>query len=294
VHTALSEMVHETFGWWSNVTPMTHFALDGDLPMCRYLHHVRGAATTAPADEHLGNPDVGVSLYPTLVAAWTCRWDVVKWLYQHGAKHEILGESALSACFHVPPRGGELKKGAIDLAKWLLSEGLLEDDEGETCQTKLYRFIFEMQRQNSMWEVGGAHRALLELLEELLEPNDAFDTFLLGTVQNPPFSLVALQTMCASKLGSARAASVLVDEAVSNGKGRVVWDLLLADVGRTISANACLAPFGGVLEKIGNFVGIIKSKARIKRLRDARHMVTNLTEEDLRSIRPLRHPQQAL
>ena len=92
VHTARSDMQISSTApsGWYNITPMTHFAFHGDLPMCRYLYHVRGAVTTTAAQEHRAEPDRPVNYYPIYVAAYEYNFDIVKWLYQHGAKSELL------------------------------------------------------------------------------------------------------------------------------------------------------------------------------------------------------------
>ena len=83
------------------------------------------------------------------------------------------------------------------------------------------------------------------------------------------------------RIKSDEAASILVDEAVSNGKGRIVWDQLMADA-VTTSFNSCLASFPGVLEKIGDYVGIIKSKTKMKRVVDAKALAQSVTVDELR------------
>ena len=75
---------------------------------------------------------------------------------------------------------------------------------------------------------------------------------------------------------------MLVNEAVSSGKGREIWDQIMEDSGRTSSFNACLAPFPGVLEKIGDYVGIIKNKTKLKRVVDAKAIAQRVAVEVLR------------
>ena len=52
---------------------MAHFANFGDLPMCRYLYHVRGASTMAPEEEHWtqrsDNPNMHDMFYIPMWAA---------------------------------------------------------------------------------------------------------------------------------------------------------------------------------------------------------------------------------
>lgn len=77
---------------------------------------------------------------------------------------------------------------------------------------------------------------------------------------------------------------MLVNEAVSSGKGREIWDQIMADTGRPVSTNACLASFPGILEKIGDYVGIIKNKTELKRAADAKSIAESVSVEEL--LRP--------
>ena len=69
---------------WRDITPMAHFAFHGDLPMCRYLHHVRGASTTKAAQEHrtseMGRNDTAPFWKPLYGAIYMKKYDVAKWL----------------------------------------------------------------------------------------------------------------------------------------------------------------------------------------------------------------------
>ena len=84
------------------------------------------------------------------------------------------------------------------------------------------------------------------------------------------------------KIGSVEAASMLVDDAVSSGRAREIWDQIMVDTGRPVSTNACLASFPGVLEKIGDYVGIIKNKTKLKRVVDAKAIAQRVAVEVLR------------
>ena len=106
-------------------------------------------------------------------------------------------------------------------------------------------------------------------LTKKLQANHAFHTFLLGTLPNPSYSVSNLKRILSVRIGCAEAASLLVDETVSNGKGRSAWNQLMTATGRTTSANACLTPLKGVLEKISDYVGIVRSKASVARIQDA-------------------------
>ena len=266
---------------------MTYFAREGDLPMCRYLYHVREAVTTTVAEEHRTELDKPVVWYPLISAAYEYKFDTFKWLYQHGAKSEILEvrerESAISTCFHASEKFS-LNEGAVGLAKWLVLEGVLEEgSDAKPAARTLHQLLHELQNENQMWELEDMPTIFLGWMKDILDPNVLFQTFLLGTLPDPQYSVGAMKKMLGKRIGTV-GASMLVDEAVANGKSRDIWDCLLVDIGRTASANACLSSFDGVLEKIGDYVGVIKSK-KLKRVADAEAIVQNVAIEDLMDVR---------
>ena len=264
VHTARSDLeAPQEMGMWYNITPMTHFAYYGDLPMCRYLYHVRGAVTTKAADEHRTELDDFVPWYPIFSAAHEYHFDIAKWLYQNGAKSEVLEvverASALSTGFYKSGMSPS-REGAVDFAKWLILEGVLEEgNDAKPDARRLCHFLYELRYENPLWNLFDMPGIFLSWMDELLQPHDLFHIFLLGTVQNPQYSIAEMKQLLGEKIGSVGAASMLVDDAVSSGRSREIWDQIMADTGRPTSFNACLASFSGVLEKIGDYVGIIKS-----------------------------------
>ena len=288
VHTARSDLQISSTSpaGWYNITPMTHFAFHGDLPMCRYLHHVRGAVTTTAAYEYRTRPEEPVAWYPIYVAAYEYKFDTVKWLYQHGAKSEILkvdtGESsAISTCFFAT-KSSALKEGAVDLAKWLVLEGFLEGgSDAKPDAHRLHQFLHELQYENQLWKLEDTPRLFIDWMDDLLQPNALFDNFLLGTVRDPQYSVSEMKRLLGKKIRSAEAASMIVDDIVLSGRAREIWDQLMADAGRTTSSNSCLASFPGALEKIGDYVGIIKSKTKLKRVADAKAAVQSVAVERL-------------
>ena len=162
VHTARSNLElpsAELYGNnWFNITPMAYFACNGDLSMCRYLHHVRGAVTTKAAQEHRTRPDEPVIWYPIYAAAYESQFDTVKWLYQNGSKSEILkvdkgGSSAISTGFYAQKGRAPLRKGAVDFAKWLILEGVLEGGGVAANSRRLCHFLYELQHENTFWEL---------------------------------------------------------------------------------------------------------------------------------------------
>jgi len=256
---------------------MVFFSFYGDLPMCRYLFHVRGAVTTTAAREHRSEPDDEVELFPIYTAAVRLKFDVVKWLYKNGAKDEIFnvggdGCNAISSIF----RRLDRNEDRIAVANWLVMEGMLEGRAGNTELGKFVGFMDAMRRiPTRLKEWEEVHDEFLGWMEKLLAPSNAFHTFLLGTVRTPQYSLLAIKQMIAEGIGSAGAASMLVGAANANGTTRDIWDQLMKDNGRPTSNNACLASFPGILEKIGDFVGIMKSKQKIRRIKSALHLTAN-------------------
>ena len=286
VHTARSDLeAPQEMGMWYNITPMTHFAYYGDLPMCRYLYHVRGAVTTKAADEHRTELDDFVPWYPIFSAAHEYHFDIAKWLYQNGAKSEVLEvverASALSTGFYKSGMSPS-REGAVDFAKWLILEGVLEEGSAAAANDRrLHNFLYELQRGNSQWKLEDIPRVFIGWMDELLNPNALFNNFLLGTVRDPQYSASEMKRLLGRRIRSDAAASMIVDDVISNGRALEVWDRQMADAGRATSFNSCLAPFPGVLEKIGDYVGIIKNKTKLKRVIDAKAIAQNVTIEEL-------------
>ena len=54
--------------------------------MCRYLHHVREATTTAAAEEHRTSPGEEVIFSPMYAAVGKSQRKTVEWLFFNGAK----------------------------------------------------------------------------------------------------------------------------------------------------------------------------------------------------------------
>ena len=166
VHTARSDLApNGGLGGCINITPMAHFAHLDDLPMCRYLYHVRGAVTTKAAQEHRTRPDEPVEWYPILSAACRYRYDfdIVKWLYQNGAKSEVLEVSdKISAIskFFFATKDFAVQKMTVDFAKWLILDGVLEEgSDAKPDARRLYHFLYELQYQNYLWQLVGGRYA---------------------------------------------------------------------------------------------------------------------------------------
>jgi len=275
------------FGNETNITPMAFFSFYGDLPMCRYLYHVRGAVTTTAAKEHRSEPDDAVDWFPIFNAAYNDNYEIVQWLYKNGAKSEIFNEGGVeSNAIRTLFERWHRNEDPDDLAKWLVMEGVLDGRTGKTDRGKLGRFMIEMEHNGYAWHnLVDVRYAFRDWMEELIAPNDAFHTFLLGTVRAPQYSIDAMKKKVAEGIGSVEAASMLVGAAMSNGITRDIWEQLMMDVGRPRSSNACLASHPGLLEKIGDFVGIIKSKKKMIRIYSALDLAPSITTTQLSRMR---------
>ena len=108
------------------VKPMGYFAMEGDLPMMRWLYD-NGADT---CDE-----DVAVH-FPMRLAARCGQLEACKWLFDHGAAKDIkrrtreeTGQSPLSISF-----GGKRKNSHVsscrNVSRWLILNGALCQDDG--------------------------------------------------------------------------------------------------------------------------------------------------------------------
>lgn len=116
---------------------MVYFAREGDLPMCRYLYHVRGATTTAPKEEHKTIPHK-VALLPMHPAIIRKQITIVKWLFNHGAKKDArtcnrsISLNPFAWCLSLKPPNHirDPIRRHPDLAKCFILNGALDDDDG--------------------------------------------------------------------------------------------------------------------------------------------------------------------
>ena len=286
VHTARSDFLPEKWsGAFSNVTPMAYFAAMGDLPMCRYLFHVRGASTRAAAKKHLTSTYMGgrVHWYPMYSAVVRNQVEAAKWLFCNGAKDDAVislecnRPTPLILCFQSlkePIWSDERKR--IELAQWFILNGALDASPGEVdkgisvacCGATVRRCIlanwdaedYRVTFQNVKHSFMEVKPILLSFSEDLLMQTDAFHTFLLGTIPAPKYSIDELKLLLIRKLGNEEAASIVLEDVVANGNGRALWDKLQSDIGRPKSSNLCLSAHPGILERIGAYVGFVKSK----------------------------------
>ena len=290
VHTARSDLVGKHWAGWSNITPMVYFARVGDLPMCRYLFHVRGATTTAPKEEHKTKPHK-VALHPMHPAIIRKQIAIVKWLFNHGAKKDArtynrsVSLNPFAWCLSLKPpnhKSGQIRRHP-DLAKWFILNGAMDDDDGNIDVNAIKSTLYYVNFLESQWYGSdGILNLFLDWSDSFIKTNNSFHVFLLGTAGPPKYTPEALRAFCSKKLGNTKAAALLVDGAISNGTHRTVWKELM----RKPADNACLSAFPGVLERIADYVGVTKSKSKMRRIMQFRASFLYLSPEQIKASRP--------
>ena len=263
VHTGRSDLDKPPVvgGSWHNITPMTYFALCGDLPMCRYLHHVRGASTTIVAEENRTNPNADVFWFPMYAAVQKQNYLVAKWLFQEGAVKDLV-------CMHVRGHPSPIKilftqvlateaKEATCLAKWFVTQGAIQF----WMQARVRTFCGNKEIATLGNDVGVHH---LEWSGDLIRSTSAFHLFLLGTLPAPQYSASALENALTEKTGDAEVASLLVQNTLAAGNETTISNRLRRHPGN----NECLGSHPGILKHIGDFVGIIQSKTELDRIKE--------------------------
>ena len=155
------------------ITAMGYFAIDGDLPMMRWLY-VNGADTR----------DVDLPLYfPMWLAILNLRLEVCKWLFAHGAAKDIKrgnqwNESPLSATF------GRAMPSYQNVSRWLILNGALckDDDSGELEVEIMKQDLVSKRYPRLRVE---ERKALLEWATDLHRPRTSFLLFLSGALSCP-------------------------------------------------------------------------------------------------------------
>ena len=267
---------------------MTYFARAGDLPMCRYLYHVRGATTTAAAEEHKTKPNK-LALHPMHQAILRNQITIVKWLFNHGAKEDAanarsyiwkLGKPSINfnpfaSCLsskNASGSGGPTRWWHPDLAKWFILNGALDNSEGNIDVNAIESAQRYLHRRTQWYGPDGLRGFFLDWSESCIKPNVSFHVFLLGTAKPSKYTPEALRALCSKKLGNTKAAALLVDGSIANGTYRTVWKELTKP-----ADNACLEAFPGVLERIADYVGVTKSKSKMRRMMQFRAAVLSLS-----------------
>lgn len=287
-HTARSDL--GIWAGWPNIAPMTHFARADDLPMCRYLHHVCGATTTSPKEEHKTEPLFG-ALHPMHAAIARNQITMVKWLFCHGAKEDarkydgFLGINPFAWC--LSPRtekvsGGQNRRHP-DLAKWFILNGALDDSDENIDANAIKSALCRMKKLEERWYGSdGLLKFFLNWSECFILANDCFHVFLLGTARPPKYTPEALRALCSKKLGNTKAATLLVDGTILNGTYQTVWKELM----RKPADNECLASYPGITECIAEYVGVTKSKSKMRKIMQLRAAILSLSPNQIKASRP--------
>ena len=244
-------MFFEHFDDHGKITPMGYFASNGDLPMMRWLY-VHGADTR----------DEEIPIYfPMYAASRKGNLEACKWLYDHGADNHIKWRT-----YHDrSPLGIIIDETEVsdkrDLSRWLILRGALckDDDSGDLdlgLMRKDLTSIFSGCRQG--------RQGLLEWANGLQQDRETFFVFLMATLSPPEYSPMALRELFMKRLQSERGAQRVLDLLPSD-QLRLIWNDLFAD--RNLSCPpSFLCGLSGVLEKIGDFVGVVRGReARIIR-----------------------------
>lgn len=293
VHTARSDLVPplNPLGCWVNITPMTYFTILGDLPMCRYLYHVRGAATMAPTDdqrteirERITGARPTSFWFPMQAAVARNKISLAKWLFCNGAKSDVRRYNSrttpfvwcLSLC---QEKGSEvLTLRYPDLAKWFILNGALDDSDGNFDADALKSALFHVDRLRQRWSgPDGLQIFFLDWANGIIKPTESFRAFLLGTLPEPEYSSESLRILCFKKLGNAKAAKLMVDEAISDGTCRSVW----YELKRKPANNACLGALPGVLERIAGYVDVTKSESTVKKMVQLRAAISSFSVDEI-------------
>lgn len=184
----------------------------------------------------------------------------------------------------------------MELAQWLILNGAIDNGlvpgqvdpfRARACCAATVRACTWITEETTVTTTQAKHTlakakgVLMKLTNDLLMQTDAFHTFLLGTLPTPHFSEKELKHLLVTKLGSEGAASIVIEEIQANGKGRALWDQLQSDIGRPESSITCLSACPGILERIGAYVGILKSKTKLSRLRTFHGIALHLTISNL-------------
>ena len=217
-HTARSEPEVEKpeyCGGWNDITPMTHFAFHGDLPMCRYLHHVRGSVTSSTD---------GITFWVPMYAALSRgHSDLAKWLYLHGAKNDVWRRSG-------PHNGFISQTVGTKTQHWFIERGVMQTSDGRTHEHHVRQVLLNAHQEDDFCYGNSIEmrqhldriKSFLpwcaQTLEDLDQPFELLHTFLLGTAS-------------------------LHREDLKDGRD-----------GASEPYNRCLGSFRGILEHIGGYV----------------------------------------
>lgn len=172
------------------IRPMAYFAMQGDLPMMRWLY-VQGASTT---DEDV------VYWFPIMAAVFAntnTHVEVCQWLCNHGAQDDVSRKHLSTHSVYKPYcspfavafyDGSFHRQSKRDVARWLILRGALchtstSADESSSDKVDITRLRNDLTYcPTSTTHNEWAYR--FEWVEEMLQSRGGFDTFLLGTAKS--------------------------------------------------------------------------------------------------------------
>ena len=222
---------------------------------------------------------------PLYGAIYTKKYDVAKWLYKNGAKNETFEKAvgrgggnvtAFEVAFGKAADEYGNEGEAVAFMKWMIMQSVLEYRSNETLREMLGKLFSNdhhcLDPDPETMETELVHWSKIKSyyfrwVINLLHLNQAFRIYLLGTWRPSEYTPTRLNKLLVQKTGNSEASFALVEGAIAVEKGKFVWDSLMADRQRRDPANNhCLGAFTGVLQKIGDYVGVIKSKNKRKNL----------------------------
>ena len=157
------------------MSPMTHFAREGDLPMMRWLY-VNGADTR----------NEGTAFwFPMYGAVVKGHLDACSWLYEHGATDQIKRRIRVSrpglktSNDFSPLKTSFWRSGQRELSRWLVLRGALckDDDSGD-----LDIILMEKDLTHIFPRCHEERLMLLQWARGEHQSRTSFRTFMLGTV----------------------------------------------------------------------------------------------------------------
>jgi hypothetical protein len=108
-------------------TPMIHFCLKGDMPMCQYLLS-KGASTTKTCRSR------GVEYFPMYAAVLSGSLEMCKWLHVNGAQEDVRKK----ICVSYTPLCVAAANNKDELVRWFVLHGALcADDSTDIVETQM-------------------------------------------------------------------------------------------------------------------------------------------------------------
>ena len=243
------------------ISPMGHFAGEGDLPMMRWLY-VNSAGTRDEENEELTS-----EFFPMYTAATSGHLEACKWLVDHGAAEDItrtMPESDESADGVAPWALLASVFGDPDLhhvTKWLILKGALCNVTGDLDVDRMKTDLNygDLDRYNEASDVE--RRELLQWARQHHQSRAAFKVFLMGTLPTPAYSsATVLRRVLSAKISPAAADRILAN--TPSDHYRLLWDEMFS---HRVHSLAAFCGKSGILELIGDFVSFRGREARIVR-----------------------------